>query len=176
MSFSRRELLKAFAAGGLVIAGKLWLPGDKLISIPSGKVFANEYGIDSTFRMIDQHTVHYVGHEDRVVSISEFIEWMKKNAAHMLREVPGDMTVHLKNSYRMDNPEHLTNGSLGQDSPREAWMSGNNHRELWSHFGSFSGDGGSFEDEFVIDHVYANEFDRPRERITTNDVGIKGWR
>lgn len=32
--FSRREFMKAVMAGGAVIAGELWVPGAKLISIP----------------------------------------------------------------------------------------------------------------------------------------------
>jgi len=31
----RRELLKFFAAGGLIVGGELWMPGKKLISLPS---------------------------------------------------------------------------------------------------------------------------------------------
>lgn len=30
----RRQLLKGLAAGGLIVAGELWIPGQKLISIP----------------------------------------------------------------------------------------------------------------------------------------------
>jgi len=37
--FSRREFLAAMMAGGAVIAGELWIPGQKLISIPSRKIF-----------------------------------------------------------------------------------------------------------------------------------------
>ena len=32
--FSRRELLKCLAAGGAIVAGELWIPGAKIISIP----------------------------------------------------------------------------------------------------------------------------------------------
>lgn len=39
MSFSRREFLAAIAAGGMVVAGELWVPGRKLISIPSHKIW-----------------------------------------------------------------------------------------------------------------------------------------
>ncbi len=35
MKYSRREILRAFALGGSFIAGKLWIPGQKLISIPA---------------------------------------------------------------------------------------------------------------------------------------------
>jgi len=31
---NRRELLKGLAAGGIFVAGELWIPGQKLISIP----------------------------------------------------------------------------------------------------------------------------------------------
>ncbi len=33
--YSRREMLRALALGGAVVAGELWIPGQKLISIPS---------------------------------------------------------------------------------------------------------------------------------------------
>jgi len=33
---NRRELLKALAAGGVMTAAGLWMPGQKLISIPDG--------------------------------------------------------------------------------------------------------------------------------------------
>lgn len=36
---TRRELFKALAAGGVLTATGLWMPGEKTISIPSGKVF-----------------------------------------------------------------------------------------------------------------------------------------
>ncbi len=32
--FSRREILRAATLGGMMIAGELWIPGQKLISIP----------------------------------------------------------------------------------------------------------------------------------------------
>lgn len=31
---NRRQLLQALAAGGVIVAGELWIPGRKLISIP----------------------------------------------------------------------------------------------------------------------------------------------
>jgi hypothetical protein len=34
MKVSRREFFKCLAAGGAVVAGELWIPGQKLISIP----------------------------------------------------------------------------------------------------------------------------------------------
>jgi len=34
---NRRDLFKCLAAGGMVIAGELWIPGQKLISIPKTK-------------------------------------------------------------------------------------------------------------------------------------------
>lgn len=36
---NRRDLLKGLAAGGLIVAGELWIPGAKKIFIPSGMRF-----------------------------------------------------------------------------------------------------------------------------------------
>jgi hypothetical protein len=38
INMNRRELLCALAAGGVMTAAGLWMPGQKLISIPSGKI------------------------------------------------------------------------------------------------------------------------------------------
>lgn len=39
----RRKFIQGLMAGGMVVAGELWVPGQKLISIPSGKIFT---GVD----------------------------------------------------------------------------------------------------------------------------------
>ena len=39
---NRREFFAAIAAGAVVTAEGLWLPGSKLISIPSGEIFIPE--------------------------------------------------------------------------------------------------------------------------------------
>jgi len=36
---NRREFMAAIGAGGVVTASGLWMPGEKLISIPSGEVY-----------------------------------------------------------------------------------------------------------------------------------------
>ena len=38
MSFSRREILRAIALGGGLIAGELWIPGARLIFIPTSEL------------------------------------------------------------------------------------------------------------------------------------------
>lgn len=45
MILSRREFMKAAAAGGMVIAGELWIPGKRLISIPETKPIVFESDI-----------------------------------------------------------------------------------------------------------------------------------
>lgn len=51
-SFSRREFMAAMAAGGAVIAGDLWIPGEKVISIPkpvitvADRIRHRQYGYD----------------------------------------------------------------------------------------------------------------------------------
>jgi hypothetical protein len=39
---NRRELLCALAAGGVMTAAGLWMPGQKLISIPSGRIYSDK--------------------------------------------------------------------------------------------------------------------------------------
>lgn len=39
---NRRQLLVALAAGAVITAEGLWVPGKNLISIPSGKVFSDK--------------------------------------------------------------------------------------------------------------------------------------
>lgn len=40
---NRRDFIRGMMAGGVVIAGELWVPGQKLISIPSGKRFSDNH-------------------------------------------------------------------------------------------------------------------------------------
>lgn len=47
MDMTRRQFLATLLAGGAVIAGELWVPGQKLISIPSKKVFVPPVEIDT---------------------------------------------------------------------------------------------------------------------------------
>jgi len=124
--------MAVMAAGAVITAEGLWMPGTKLISIPSGTVFGNEYGINSTFKLLDAKTVQYVGAEDKVVSVTDFHEWLKKNAAYMMKEDNPEYISHLmvamRDDYRLTNPEHLHLGSLSQiaiDHPgqREMWIS-----------------------------------------------------
>jgi len=42
MGYTRREILQCLALGGLIIAGKMWLPGQKKIFIPTKKIFTFE--------------------------------------------------------------------------------------------------------------------------------------
>lgn len=42
MNLSRRQFIAAMAAGAVVTAEGLWLPGEKLISIPAKKIFIPE--------------------------------------------------------------------------------------------------------------------------------------
>jgi len=166
---NRRDLLKGLMAGGVMTAAGLWMPGQKLISIPSGKVFGNEYGIDSVFRLVDHNTVEYVGAEDKVVSIRQFYDWLRKHAEYMLNDHlgPNDLMVSLQGKHRLLNPEHLNEGTLSQ-------AAGDNHcadlREMWTCTTDM-GDADLFADK-----VYYSEFSEPRTRITRLDNGHRGYR
>ena len=72
--FSRRELLICFMAGGMVVAGKLWIPGPTKIFLPIKKIVRT--GI---FTVKGTLTVHF---EDMVREAGEAriningIEWL----------------------------------------------------------------------------------------------------
>jgi len=161
--------MAALMAGGVVVAGELWMPGQKLISIPSGKVFGNEYGIDSAFRLIGQNTVEYCGADDKVVSVDELYKWLRKNASYMLKGYsdPDSLMVTMVGDNRMINPEHLVNGSMSQ-------RAGDQHmtdlREMWTNTETLG------SDDFFTDKVYYAQMDDPRDRITELDTGHRGYR
>ena len=157
-------------AGGTVIAGELWVPGQKLISIPSGKVFGNEYGINSIFRMIDPNTIEYVGDQDMIVSMTDFYNWMADNASHMLSPLrdPDLSIVALRDKYRICNPEHLVGGSLSQAAPEGHCA---DLREMWTSIDTLGGG-----EDLFSDKVYYSEFDSPRSRIRELDTGHRGYR
>ena len=61
---NRRELLKGLMAGGVIIAGELWIPGKKLISIPN-------YNFSPTILLLEQTPIGW-----RIVSQnSTCTEW-----------------------------------------------------------------------------------------------------
>jgi hypothetical protein len=171
MTMTRRELLAGMLAGGVMTAAGLWVPGTKLISIPTGKVFGNEYGINSTFMLLDDLTVKYVGAEDKVVSIKEFIQWMQKNAAHMMknRADSSDLIVSMRGGYRMNNPEHLNMGTLSQAADPDH-LTSEGLREMWISTTDMAGD------DLLTDKFYYEDYTKPRERISELDNGHRGYR
>ena len=42
-AMNRRELLKCLAAGGVVVAGELWIPGEKTIFLPARERYLDNY-------------------------------------------------------------------------------------------------------------------------------------
>jgi hypothetical protein len=167
MKMTRRELLAGIMAGGVLTAAGLWVPGTKMISIPSGKVFGNEYGINSTFRLIDENTVSYVGVEDKVVSIKEFVAWIQKNAAYMMKhhDDSSGLMVTLGDGYRMDNPEHLHLGSLSQTAVDHPGL-----REMWVSTTDLGAD------DLFVDKFYYPEDSTPRRWRNELDNGHRGYR
>lgn len=174
--YTRRELMKCLLAGGMVTAAGLWIPGQKLISIP--KVMSNEYGIDSTFRLLDYRTVEYSGRGDKVVSVKEFQKWMRDNAAHMLRRTPDDVTmVSFDNGFNMVNPEHLTEGVFTQDAS-DSHCTIEPLRELWSCPTTIGSDELVTDKIYFVDHMYSKRVPAvvsayaPRDRAWEDGLGL----
>ncbi len=57
--FSRREMLRALALGGAVVAGELWIPGQRLISIP--KQWAFPHGWIVTQEIVEEGMCYLPG-------------------------------------------------------------------------------------------------------------------
>jgi len=172
---NRRDLLKGLMAGGVMTAAGLWIPGQKMISIPSGKQF---YG-PSIFEIMGNN-IRYIGPEYETVTIKKFYSWLARHASKALAPMQADTPnmVSLASGYRIENPEHLTEGTLAQDrtkSPLEQQCSqSTQQREYWSCVNSLG------DDVIVADKVYEPDYYStaytPRERIREDEDGLKGWR
>ncbi len=127
MKLTRRELLAGIMAGGVMTAAGLWMPGTKMISIPSRKQFIGP----SIFEIMGEK-IKYIGPENKTATIQEFYDWLKmiENNQVMDGAKSSGTIVSLRNDYRLENPEHLVAGTLAQ-------AAGNKHgllhqREHWS--------------------------------------------
>ncbi len=80
MNYSRRQILRAFALGGsFVVAGELWIPGQRLISIPKPQLkykATEHFTFDeiklSVQQMVDEaFNVHYARYHDLWIACSQ---------------------------------------------------------------------------------------------------------
>jgi hypothetical protein len=167
---NRRGFLAGLMAGGVIVAGELWIPGQKLISIPSGKQF---YG-PSIFELIGQD-IKYVGPEDKTVSMRQFYNWLKSIGLDkqplMDMQTSNEGTVSLAHGYRIDKPEYLTDGSLQQDRVEQLDGVISFDREHWSAVGGLG------DTDLIVDKIYQPDYySTPRERTREDEDGLKGWR
>lgn len=182
-TYTRREVFQCLMAGGVITATGMWMPGEKLISIPisipktiiaetAGKYFE----VDTA-----SQTIKYVGPPDSYISMDELHRYLMKNNPFLMIDNPrsrkhaklkdnGDYAdwlhakhlgvspdkphmdsniVSLAPGVKFDKPEHLSKGSLMQDSDRSGGMPG--EREIWSHWGTFGEVG---DEEFTTDKMY----------------------
>jgi len=156
---NRRELLKGLMAGGVIVAGELWIPGQKLISIPSKQFWGPP--VSSFFRLsLEDQTIEYIGPPDQYVPMTELHNWLMKNNPHLMNHIENHRVVDLSRGCRFDKPEHLTNGTLSQDSQRPEIDQGYEEKEIWATWGE------SDDDELYFDKQYMSpgEF-RHQERM-----------
>ena len=149
-------------AGGVIVAGELWIPGQKLISIPSEKRFWGP-PINAFFRL-DGNTIEYIGPPDQFVSIKELHGWlMEKDPLLLMTKVgqpAAEHIVDLSRGYHVDMPEHLTGGTLMQDSQRHEADQGHEEKEIWSAWGK------STDDDLYCDKQYMSRGEyRYQERM-----------
>jgi len=166
---NRRELLKGLMAGGVIIAGELWIPGAKVISIPSKKAF---YG-PSIFEMLDDETVKYVGPANKTASVRSFHQWLWRNMKPALVEGHRGGAAHdkvlLAKGFRLMNPEHLIDGEFMQDASDDHCTL-SPMREMWTCKGDMD------HADLLIDKIYIQPDTLPRDRISELDNGYVGYR
>jgi hypothetical protein len=154
-------------AGGVIVAGELWIPGQKLISIASGKVFTG-----SLWEITGQGNIRYIGGETTTTTVSDFYKWLWINAQDALEGHAGGAmntsALSLLEGYRVENPEHLVNGSLCQDAADEHCSPG--LREQWNCANDMTGA------DLMVDKVYYTRATPLRARITELDNGYVGVR
>jgi hypothetical protein len=171
MELSRRQFMIAMASAATAAAEEMWVPGKKLISIPSGKIFTG-----NKFKYDQNGNIKWIGAEDGLATVVEFHDWLREQAMakptlavtfqdRSRQNTFSKCTVSLKEGVRMLNPEHLIQGTIFQDSTREG------DREVWTHWGDFSG-----EDEFVVDKVYTHEESEPQKRVHKSEHGFEMYR
>ncbi len=60
MNYNRRQIMRAFALGGMFVAGELWIPGQRLISIPKLRGTMEELEqIVARFLLNDAEVIRY---------------------------------------------------------------------------------------------------------------------
>ena len=63
--YSRREIMRAFALGGAVVAGELWIPGRVFISLPSPRLLTEANIVLAVQEMVDNaFNVEYKRYHD----------------------------------------------------------------------------------------------------------------
>lgn len=89
---SRREILRAFALGGMFVAGELWIPGKRFISIPKvAPVFPEGWVVAEEIIEPGQ-----VGISSGVMTRAEFQAMMRDSLNDVFQEVYGYGQLHPK--------------------------------------------------------------------------------
>lgn len=131
---NRRDVIKCLMAGGVMTATGLWMPGEKLISIPSGKRWS-EFKIYHSgplrFTIVSEDTAEGLYSIDlqEEMSIAQLYREVCYLTPHscIIGEAP--MVEEHPNMYKMNdkwlikNPWLLSDGTLSQNRGSEIWTS-----------------------------------------------------
>ena len=103
MNFSRREFLAALAAGGAVIAGELWIPGQKTIFIPSNLkiwTFADSL-VDRQYGYNEKHDYSWGRHVRRLRNGDFWNELIRMSSVDVTSNemAAADMVRRLEDAY-----------------------------------------------------------------------------
>lgn len=149
---NRREFMAMLAAGAVVTAEEVWLPGRKLISIPKKKVITDTFSgtiSGDLFKLnYTDRTIEYIGDPQSSATVLELHRYLQDRADNWYHEgidtlsildpTPSsraaDNIIELHDNWHITNPEYLSGGSLQQRGelwtgiqsigkiPEDAWV------------------------------------------------------
>lgn len=121
---NRRDFIRGIIAGGVVVAGELWVPGQKLISIPSGKVFSRyiefTQGDESYFVEIDANGCSIAELYEAVCRYFDNSEMMPLSMP-LLPDTPNLMNLHNDWSITDESYQHLHSGAILERRTGAIW-------------------------------------------------------
>ena len=104
--FSRRDVLRAFALGGAVVAGELWIPGRVLISLPSPRLPPTEDELERAVAKFLLHDAEVIRYKNLWIAASQNggallskdgIHWEAIHPTKLFRD--GDRVVSVTHQY-----------------------------------------------------------------------------
>lgn len=109
---NRRDLIKYLMAGGVIVAGELWMPGKKLISIPNDRIF-----YDGRYTLVDydNKVISWAWDDETIGRYSDSLSFGEIHEAGLIT----DIILPDRRKFPIDAPWQVNTGdgvSIYEDS------------------------------------------------------------